>query len=401
MRLAIGIVALLAGLVAGAALTMALQGPTAPVHEASPSAPAGTVTSTVPTTSTSLQPSTTVALPPSSEVLLIWVPGSLPDGFADAVAAIDGVEAVTSVRSDLAHLIESRDAFGAVVDRTEGGFVVPLETMAFDPATYGAFVPAEHRALFASPPPASVLLGETSAELRRLGPGAVLTLADGTRLTVTAVVPDELIGAAELAVPTGSVPVANERYLLARYQGEREALEATIRALLPEGTGARVRGPGETPVFRHGDAVLAQSVIKVRFGEFAYRPGDGLSFEIDPVWRGENIVTATVPLLGTITCHRAIVPLVDGAMQELVDRGLSHIVDASTFRGCFNPRYISGRRGISRHAWGVALDINWGANPTGLASAQDPRLVDTMDRWGFTSGHSWLIPDAGHFEWHH
>jgi hypothetical protein len=212
------------------------------------------------------------------------------------------------------------------------------------------------------------------------------------------VVPDDLIGAAELALPAGSAAIERERYLLVRYQGDRADLEAAIRSALPEGIGVRVRGPGETPVFRHGDAVLPQSAIKSRFGEFAYRPGSGLSFVIDPEWRAANIVSARVPLLGTIVCHRALVPLVEAAMQDLVDRTLSQIVDAATFRGCFNPRFISGRRGISRHAWGVALDINWGANPTGLASAQDPRLVETMDRWGFTSGHSWLIPDAGHFE---
>jgi hypothetical protein len=154
-------------------------------------------------------------------------------------------------------------------------------------------------------------------------------------------------------------------------------------------------------VFRHGDAVLPQAQIKERFGEFSYRISSGRSIELDPAWRAEAITSATVPLLGRVTCHQASIPLIQGAMQELVDRGLSHIIDPSTFRGCFNPRFISGRRDLSRHAWGVALDVNWGANPTGLASGQDPRLVETMDRWGFTSGHDWLIPDAGHFEWHH
>jgi hypothetical protein len=38
-------------------------------------------------------------------------------------------------------------------------------------------------------------------------------------------------------------------------------------------------------------------------------------------------------------------------------------------------------------------------NPTGLASAQDPRLVEVMERWGFTWGGRWLVPDPAHFEW--
>ncbi len=67
--------------------------------------------------------------------------------------------------------------------------------------------------------------------------------------------------------------------------------------------------------------------------------------------------------------------------------------------GCWNPRLIRADDGISRHAWGAALDLNVNANPTGLASAQDPRLVEVMQRWGFTSGAHWLVPDPSHFEY--
>ena len=47
----------------------------------------------------------------------------------------------------------------------------------------------------------------------------------------------------------------------------------------------------------------------------------------------------------------------------------------------------------------MAVDLNAGANPTGLASVQDPRLVAVFARWGFTEGSGWLVPDAGHFEY--
>ncbi len=86
-------------------------------------------------------------------------------------------------------------------------------------------------------------------------------------------------------------------------------------------------------------------------------------------------------------------------MEELEERNLAFLVGPSGFRGCFNPRYITNRKGISRHAWGAAIDINIGSNPEGLESIQDPRLVDIMERWGLTSGHEWLIPDPGHFEY--
>jgi hypothetical protein len=226
---------------------------------------------------------------------------------------------------------------------------------------------------------------------------------NGSRFTVAAVVDDVLIGAAEAALPLGVaadlLAVEAERYLLIRYSGTRKDLESTIRAGLPEGVAVRIRAPGETPVLRHGDAVLPQVLIKKQFGEFAYRPGQDLTFAIEPGWVEANIITSNVPLLGPVTCHRNLLPAVTGAMEELEERNLAFLIDPGGFRGCFNPRYIANRRDISRHTWGAALDINIGSNPEGLQSIQDPRLIEVMERWGLTSGHEWLIPDPGHFEY--
>lgn len=145
--------------------------------------------------------------------------------------------------------------------------------------------------------------------------------------------------------------------------------------------------------------MLPQVAIKQRFGEFAYRPGSGLEFDIDPAWVSANIVTEEIPVLGEVTCHRNLLPALAGAMEELEELNLTFLIDPDGFRGCFNPRYIANRKGISRHAWGAAADINISSNPEGLASTQDPRLIEILERWGFTSGHEWLIPDPGHFEY--
>ncbi len=84
-------------------------------------------------------------------------------------------------------------------------------------------------------------------------------------------------------------------------------------------------------------------------------------------------------------------------MQELIDRNLDILIDPEGFRGCDKARLIAPNSGISRHAWGAALDINFGADRA--SRAQDPRLIEIMTRWGFTSGHAWLVPDPGHFEY--
>jgi hypothetical protein len=399
----------LAGVVVGAVLVLAVQGFSAATPEMTgltlPSAGYGTAADpTTPTTASSDSSSTSLSesAPDSDQVLLVWTPGGLPEGLPAQVASLSGVTAVTVVRSDLTHVVATETADGVLVDQPADGYVIPVEVMGFDPTTYPAFLPKGEAVVFTSLAPGQVILGATSAAIRRLETGGLVSFEDGPRLTVAAVVDDVLIGGAEAAlavVDADLLGVDVERYLLIRYYGERRDLEASIRAALPHGLSVRIRGPGETPVLRHGDAVLPQVLIKEQFGEFAYRPGAGLTLDIDPAWVSDNIVTGEVPLLGRVTCHRNLIPALDGAMEELEERNLAFLVDVDQFRGCYNPRFIANGKGISRHAWGAAADINMASNPEGLESAQDPRLLETMERWGFTSGHDWLVPDPGHFEY--
>jgi hypothetical protein len=409
-RITVIVSSVLSGALVGAVLMLSVQGVSSDIPASEdttlPGAtgvPAGSGATTGQVTSSSTTPSVALERSPTSDqVLLVWTPGGLPDGFAGRVEALPGVTAVTSVQSDLVHMIQSHNASGEVVDQPETGYLIPMEVMAFDPATYLAFLPKQVSFDFTELSPGEIILGSTSAQLRRLGPGGMVIFEDGSRFTVAAVVDDVLIGAAEAAVPIGKADllgVTVDRYLLVRYDRSRKDLESLIRAALPDGTPVRIRAPGETPVLRHGDAVLPQVLIKANFGEFAYRPERSLTFEIEPEWVEANIVTSVVPLLGPVTCHRNLIPALAGAMGELVELNLSFLVDPTGFAGCFNPRFIKGQKGISRHAWGAAVDINMGSNPQGLESTQDGRLVDIMERWGFTSGHEWLIPDPGHFEY--
>jgi hypothetical protein len=174
---------------------------------------------------------------------------------------------------------------------------------------------------------------------------------------------------------------------------------AAVHRALPPGLPVRLRGPGETPFFRAGDAVLPQAMIKERFGEFAWRPAGGGDFVQDPAWQAANLATRRVPILGPVRCNRVLLPALAGAMRELEQHNLAGLVDPAAFAGCWNSRLARGGDGASRHAWGAAVDLNIAGNPTGLDSAQDPRLVEVMERWGFTWGGRWLVPDPAHFEY--
>jgi hypothetical protein len=289
-----------------------------------------------------------------------------------------------------------------VVDGLDAGRVIPLDAVAIAPADHAAFVPLADRATVAELGAGEALLGRTSAELRRLSPGDVIDLAGGQSVVVAGVVEDATIGGAELAVDLATaerIGLDRPRYVLVAYDGDRSAVEDALRSALAPGVSVRFRGPGETPFLRHGDAVLAQAQIKARFGEFSLRRRAGArAFDQDPRWQAEYIVTQDVPILGRVTCHRAIVPALVGALREIENAGLGGLVDQVSYDGCWNPRLVQPGAGVSRHAWGVAFDLGFSSNPTGFESVQDPRIVEVFRRWGFTSGDGWLVPDAGHFE---
>lgn len=348
-------------------------------------------------------PSTSVLRPSvgPADVLLVWTAGGLPPGLAGEAGALDGVARSTVVRGDETTLLASWNADGRLVDRTEPGWHLPLDTLAVDPAGYAAFLPTEPAAAVRTLAPGQVLLTESSARLRRLGVGARLRLA-GHDLTVAGVVGDGDGAGAELLVTTADADrlgVTTERYLLLAHTGDRDDLQRSIAAHL-DGQAVRFRSPAETLWLRHGDAVDPPLVLKQALGEFAVRDGTGRDVEIDPEWVARSITTETVPILGPVTCHRTVLPSLRAVMGELEQAGLAHMVDPATYAGCFVARRTAPGQPLSHHAWGAALDLNVKGNPRGSFSTQDPRLVDALTRRGFTWGGAWLVPDPAHYEAH-
>jgi len=346
-------------------------------------------TSTVPVTDPAEAP----------EALLVWTSGGLPPGFAEAVQSLDAVTHLTMVRGDETGLIESRDSAGRAVDALEAGWHLPLDTLAVDPASFAPFLTGAAADAVRDLEAGEALLTETSARLRRLGVGATIRLGD-EEVVVTGVVDDLSGAAAELVVTAADadrLSVVTPRFLLVSHLGDREELQRAIAVLLG-GTAVRFRSPAETTWLRHGDAVEPPAVMKVTFGEFAVRDKAGRDLEIDPAWVDRWIITEPVPILGAVTCHRKALASLRMAMADLEQANLAHLVRAADFAGCFAPRRIAAGQPVSHHAWGAAVDLNVDGNPRGSFSTQDPRLVETMVRHGFTWGGTWLVPDPAHYE---
>jgi hypothetical protein len=285
------------------------------------------------------------------------------------------------------------------------GLRIPVEVAGIRPQGYQGFVPPGERGLIAGLRDGGALLGETASALRRVESGGNLRFGNQD-LSVEGVIDDELVGAHEVVVSAAGAAdlgVTAPRYLLVAPEPDvaHRRVESGLRRLVPPGLRVRVRAPGETPVFRHGDAVLSQVRLKELFGEFAADPHPDGTVRIDPRWIRENIRDARVPILqGEVRCHRTVIPLLRGALRELAGRGLGDLIDPGDYGGCWSPRFANfdPGAGLSHHSWGVAVDFNVSGNPLGAEPTLDRRVVEVFEQWGFQWGGRFLVPDGMHFE---
>ncbi len=375
---------LLVSVTVGYLAAIALSGPSGVDPSPTP-APGERSVAQSTTTTTSFESPPTAA--PGPTTYLVWTSGGLPD---ELVSRLNSGFAVSSiVGGDMAPL------------DVEGGRVVPLDALAIEVEDHAPFDPTGDTTRLV---PGTVLLGETSAGYRGARVGDMLSIA-GHGFRVVGIVPDDVVGAAEVvfAKSDPNSPVEVERFALVQSDLPRSDFETIVRGMHEGPTPLRIRAEGETPWLRHGDAVLPQIFIKLALGEFSYTPGGGSEVIQDPEFVAENIVTATVPVLGRVECHRVVVEMLSGAMSQLVEEGLSSLVDPDEFAGCWNPRFIrtvtGSPAGLSRHSWGAALDINATSNGLGSSGTQDPRLIEIMSDWGFIWGGDWAVPDPMHFEY--
>jgi hypothetical protein len=323
--------------------------------------------------------------------LLVWAVGGFTPREVQLVAGSSRVAAISAVRAGLLGVAGGR-----------AGQVVPVEAMAVDRSAFGDAVgPAGGRLdeLLGR----GAVLSRTGAALRHLAEGDRLRLADGRTLPVAGVVDDGLLGGYEVGLSLdrgAALGVTHVAYLLLQPRGPRGELERTLGRLLA-GRPLGFRQGGRRGLLRGGEAVLPLADVKARFGEFAV---PSLSrVQPDPAWVAANIASQQVPLLGEVRCHRLVLPALAAAMADLQRLRLAPLVDVGDFHrrgGCYAPRPPRGEPGrVSRHSWGIAIDLNVGRNPPGAKPDADPRLVRVMARHGFTWGGRWLHPEGAHFEW--
>ena len=336
---------------------------------------------------------------------LMWRTGGLPTGLTPELDGLRGTEHVVVVSGDTLWMSHSVRADGTVVDRREGRFRIPIEVMSTPIRDMAPFLPPAWRdAVVDALRDGRGVLGESSAALRRLGVGDRFVFGRN-RITVGAIVPDEVVAWSELMVSGEvgrSLGVRHARFALMDMRtapSERE-LARRIAHLLAPGYPPRVRRPGHAWFRRQGDSVWPPVLMKRGFGEFrAYpdprRPG---YLRMQPAFVRDNLATRRVPLLGRFSCHERLFPRLIAAMRELRERGRGEAI--RNFAGCYSARMVMRRPNgaISHHSWGAAVDINSLTNPYGSDPRQPAVLVRVMRERGFAWGGRWTVPDGMHFE---
>ncbi len=347
------------------------------------------------------------ALPTDREEVVVWEAGGLSEntlGIVDLVARITGANYTIVHSGSLRLMGVTRD--GTDVQRPAPGYGFPVSVSALDVSTAIALL--DHQMVGALAVD-KVIMSVRSAAIRGAAVGDVVELEGWNgftgRFEIGAIVPDERMDWAEVIVSSNvAASLGFDRPASVRaWDNDTDRLASLLEDLLPDEAPIRVSNPLRPQVV--SDATLPTVIVKERFGEFSFKPTGGDGVDIDDDWEDANIVYVEVPRLGGFECHRRMIPYVRSALAEVEAAGLGDLLDPVDFQlagGCYNARLMrGGDKGfaLSRHAWGVAFDLNPSSNRYGDVPTLDPRIGSIFRAWGFAWGAGWLFPDGMHFEW--
>lgn len=170
---------------------------------------------------------------------------------------------------------------------------------------------------------------------------------------------------------------------------------AKLRRIIPDDTAPAVpqanAGAAPQPVGHVSGGVVGSMSFQILPSGFI-RP--------DPAWVAANITQGSVPILGTVTCHRLMIPRLSGALGDVVEAGLANEIRPGDYGGCYVPRFIDRdpTKPLSNHAFGLAVDLNVSTNGLGTRGDMHPDVVRIFQGWGFNWGGLWSRPDPMHFE---
>lgn len=237
----------------------------------------------------------------------------------------------------------------------------------------------------------SVLLASSQRAGLGVAPGDSIRLVSGrTQRTVRVAALDVSTFADGILAST--VATAKPTMLLVGINGSESSDRVAVA--LAHQLGQTVSLSGPTPKF-----LMGRGVSRL-FGSFSYVVHPDGRISASPNWARGYIRSQRVPILGTVTCHRLMLPQLARAMREIELNHLAALIDRSQYGGCYVARTIlwDPTNPPSMHAWGLAIDLNVSTNRYGARPTMDPRIVAIFEKWGFSWGGRWKTPDGMHFE---
>lgn len=185
--------------------------------------------------------------------------------------------------------------------------------------------------------------------------------------------------------------------LIATGSASPQEVRPALQELAGDGASVQVLGP-DLDISVQQTAVLTGGSVAAAVGTFNYQVLSGGRIAPDPAWVSENIRTQQVPILGTVTCHKVMLPQLEAALREIVERGLADKINPGEYGGCYYPRFIANTTQPSLHSFGIALDLNVPGNGRGTVGEIDRSVVQIFKKWGFAWGGDWGWTDPMHFE---
>jgi hypothetical protein len=336
---------------------------------------------------------------------------SLPDP-VDAIPAYL-VSPGEPADEDAIERLESLDGVGIVVAATVRKMEISgpagretLRVAAVDPLEYRSIAPvATNEAEFVW---TSLLSGEAvltfdAAEDLGIDGGGTIEVGGGRSMEVGAFADNQTPNIADVLVDQDGEQVgAGDQVLTVGVQPgtSLDALGTALSGELPDSKFVPLIPPdlmsNPDPLTGAMDDASSGGII----GTMNYKILDDGFIKPEQAWVDSNISTATVSIIGEVTCHRLMIPQLQAALSEIESAGLAGELRLDDYGGCYVPRFIDRNPSLplSMHAFGLAVDFNVSTNQLGTEGDMNPRIVEVFERWGFVWGGDWSRPDPMHFE---
>ena len=140
---------------------------------------------------------------------------------------------------------------------------------------------------------------------------------------------------------------------------------------------------------------LSDLDVRRRFGDpLAFVNDDGT---VDAAWESLILGSASFPeplplswdpakRVKHFRCHRLLARIFTEAFKDLHATYPDAWATIGDFGGCYAWRPQRGSKTLSRHSWGIAIDLDVRDNPMGRAGHVHSRLLEMMEAHGFAWG---------------